>query len=320
MILRIALAVALAAAVTAATSAQAQYPSKPVKLVVGAAPGGGTDIQARYLASRLSERLGQQFVIENVAAAGGNVAAAQVAKSAADGYTLLMIAPAAVINHTLYARPGYDALADFVQVAAWSQSPLVFIANPAAPVGSLRELADYAKANPGKLAFGSGPGFINHMVMELFKIEAGADILFVPYRGQAPALTDVTSGQIQLTVDSIASAGQFVEAGKVKALAVTGARRVPTLPAVPTVAEAGFPKLTGNTWYGVLAPARMPAEIVARLAAEVEAVQREPVSVQRIRETGAEPFISGPAEFASFYRDELAKWSGVIRTSGLRID
>jgi tripartite-type tricarboxylate transporter receptor subunit TctC len=322
MILRTVLAGLLAGAMLASfvAAASAQYPSKPVKVVVPAAPGGGTDIQARYMAARLSDRLGQQFVIENVAPAGGNVAAAQVAKASPDGYTLLMIAPATVINHTLYARPGFDALTDFTQVAAWSQSPLLFIANPSAPIANLKELADYAKANPGKLAFGSGPGFINHMVMELFKIEAGANILFVPYRGQAPALTDVVSGQIQLTVDSLASAGQFVEAGKVKALAITGAARAAAFPQVPTVAEAGFPKLTANTWYGLIAPAHVPADIVAKLAAEIAAIQREPASVQRIREMGAEPFIGGSSEFTAFYRNEVAKWAAVIKTSGLKID
>lgn len=192
---------AIGAIVLSATTAAAQYPQRPVKLVVPAAPGGGTDVQARYMAARLSERLRQQFVIENVGAAGGNVAAGQVAKAAPDGYTLLMIAPATVINHTLYARPGFDALKDFVQVAPWAQSPLLFIANPSLPVADLKELSANAKANPGKLSFGSGPGFINHMVMELYKIEAGANIVFVPYRGQAPALTDVVSGQIPLTVD-----------------------------------------------------------------------------------------------------------------------
>ena len=185
----------------ACSAALAQYPQRPVKVVVPAAAGGGTDIQARYMAARLSERLGQQFIIENVPAAGGNAAAAQVGRAEPDGYTLLMIAPATVINHSLYARPGYDARKDFAQVAAWAQSPLLFIANPSLAVANLKELADYTKANPGKLAFGSGPGFINHMVMELYKIEASANILFVPYRGQAPALTDVLSGQIALTVE-----------------------------------------------------------------------------------------------------------------------
>ncbi len=306
--------------VLSTTVAAAQYPQRPVKLVVPAAPGGGTDVQARYMAARLSERLRQQFVIENVGAAGGNVAAGQVAKADPDGYTLLMIAPATVINHTLYARPGFDALKDFVQVAAWAQSPLLFIANPNLAVSDLRQLTAHAKSNPGKLSFGSGPGFINHMVMELYKIEAGVNIVFVPYRGQAPALTDVVSGQIPLTVDSIASSGQFVETGKVKALAITGAQRSPAFANVPTVAEGGFPKLTGNTWYGLLAPAGTPSAIVDKLSAEVRAIQAEPESVKRIQAMGAEPFVGDAAAFTRFYRNEVAKWAEVIKTSGLKLD
>jgi tripartite-type tricarboxylate transporter receptor subunit TctC len=312
------LLIVVAAMLMACTAALAQYPQRPVKLVVPAAPGGGTDVQARIMAQRLSERLGQQFVIENIGGAGGNVAAAAVSRADADGYTLLMIAPATVINHSLYVRPGYDALKDFAQVAGWAQSPLFFIANPALAVANLRELAEHAKANPGKLGFGSGPGFINHMVMELYKIEASANILFVPYRGQAPALTDVISGQIQLTVDSIASSGQFVEAGKVRALAITGAERSPRFRDVPTVAESGFPRLTANTWYGVIGPAKMPAEIAAKLGAEIAAIQREPEVVKRIQTVGAEPFVNGPDDFARFYRNELAKWSDVIARSGLK--
>ncbi len=311
---------ALAAMLIACGAALAQYPQRPVKVVVPAAAGGGTDIQARYMAARLSARLGQQFIIENVPAAGGNAAAAQVGRAEPDGYTLLMIAPATVINHSLYARPGYDARKDFAQVAAWAQSPLLFLANPSLAVANLKELADYAKSNPGKLAFGSGPGFINHMVMELFKIEASANILFVPYRGQAPALTDVLSGQIALTVDSVASARQYVDSGKVKALAITSAARSSAFPSVPTAAESGFPKLTANTWYGVLAPAKVPPDIVARLAAEIAVIQKDPAADKRIREMGAEPFIGGPEEFARFYANEIEKWAAVIKTSGLKID
>ena len=178
------------------------------------------------MASRLSERLGRQFVIENVGGGGGNVAAAQVAKADPDGYTLLMIAPATVINSTLYAHPGYDAVEGFrASRGLGAIAAAVHRQSRAFRSSNLQELTANAKANPGKLAFGSGPGFINHMVMELYKIEAGADILFVPYRGQAPALTDVMSGQIQLTVDSIASSGPFVEDRKVKALAITSAQR-----------------------------------------------------------------------------------------------
>ena len=312
--------IAFAAIFLLSNAAAAQYPERSVKVVVPAAPGGGTDVQARYMASRLSERLGHQFVIENVGAAGGNVAAAQVAKAEPDGYTLLMIAPATVINHTLYAHPGFDAARDFAQVAAWAQSPMLFIANPGLAVSNLQELTAAAKANPGKLSFGSGPGFINHMVMELYKIESGADIVFVPYRGQAPALTDVVSGQIQLTVDSIASSAPFVEDKKVKALATTGAQRAAVFPDVPTVAESGYPRLTGNTWYGLLAPAKTPPNIVAKLSAEIAAIQAEPESIKRIQAMGAEPFIGGATQFKQFYQGELMKWADVIKTSGLRIE
>jgi tripartite-type tricarboxylate transporter receptor subunit TctC len=311
---------ALAAAAILATigAATAQYPQKPVKIVVPYAAGGGTDVQARYMAARLSERLGQQFVIENNGGAGGNIATAAAGKAEPDGYTLLFVAPAVAINVSLYARAGYDALADFVPVAGWAQSPLLFIKNVSLPVADLKGLAALAKANPGKLAFGSGQGFINHMVMELYKIETGTDILFVPYRGQAPAMTDLIGGQIQLTVDSIASAGPFVESGKVQAIATTSAARLPAFANVPTVAESGYPKLTGPTWYGVLAPAKTPPDIVAKLAAEIAAVQRDPAAVKRIAEIGGEPFVQGPAEFARFYRDEVAKWADVIAKSGMK--
>ena len=298
--------------------AAAQYPQRPVKVVVPYAAGGGTDVQARYMAARLSERLGQQVVIENNGGAGGSIATAAVSKAEPDGHTLLFIAPAVAINASLYLRPGYDAVADFVPVAGWAQSPLLFLRNPSLPVADLNALAAHAKANPGKLAFGSGPGFVNHMVMELFKLDAGADILFVPYRGQAPAMTDLIGGRIQLTVDSLASAGPFVESGKVQAIATTSAERLPSLAQVPTVAESGFPRLTGPTWYGLLAPARTPPEIVAKLAAEIAAIQSEPAAAKRIAELGGEPFVKGPEDFARFYRDEVAKWAEVIAKSGMK--
>src|SRR5262249_5551648 len=223
MIIRLVLAAA--AMFAAIGAAAAQYPQKPVKIVVPYAAGGGTDVQARYMVARLSERLGQQFVIENNGGAGGNNATAAAGKAGPDGYTLLFVAPAVAINVALFARPGYDAVREFLPVSGPDQSPLLVIQNRAADGADLKGLAAYAKANPGKLAFGSGQGFINHMVMELYKIETGADILFVPYRGQAPAMTDLIGGQIQLTVDSIASAGPFVESGKVKASRTTRAER-----------------------------------------------------------------------------------------------
>lgn len=310
----------LATMLATVTVSYAQYPTRPVKIVMPAAPGGGTDIHGRYMAARLSERLGQQFYIENVPAAGGNVAAAQVAKAEPDGYTLLMIAPATAINHSLYAKPGFDAIKDFVQIAGWAQSPLLFVVNPDFPVKSLKELTDTAKANPGKFSFGNGPGFINHMVMELYKIEAGVNIQFVPYRGMAPVMVDLISGVIPVTVDSTASSRQHVESGKVRALAITSAERSPLFPNVPTVTEAGYPTLTGGTWYGVLGPAKMPADIVKKLSDEIVAIQAEAVSIKRIQDMGADPFVANAAAFTKFYQAEVDKWANVVKATGLKID
>ena len=300
------------------TTAFAQYPQRPVKVIAAAAAGGGIDIQLRYLTARLSERLGQQFYVENVAAAGGNLAATTLARAEPDGYTIAMIAPAIVISHTLYVKPGFNALADFVQIAAWAQSPLMLVANKDFQPSSLKELVAYAAINPDKLSYGSGPGFPNHMMMELLKLESKANIQFIPYRGQAPALSDVVSGQIQLTMDSIASCGEFVKAGKVKGLAITSAARSPDFPDVPTIAEAGYPNITGGTWYGIVAPAKTPPDIVRMLSAEIAAIQAEPASVARIRQLGAEPFVAGSEEFTRFFRAELDRWGNVIKTANIK--
>jgi tripartite-type tricarboxylate transporter receptor subunit TctC len=300
------------------TTAFAQYPQRPVKVIAAAAAGGGIDIQLRFLTARLSERLGQQFYVENVAAAGGNLAATTLARAEPDGYTIAMVAPAIVISHTLYVKPGFDALADFVQIAAWAQSPLMLVANKDFQPSSLKELVAYAAINPDKLSYGSGPGFPNHMMMELLKLESKANIQFIPYRGQAPALSDVVSGQIQLTMDSIASCGEFVKTGKVKGLAITSAERSPDFPDVPTIAEAGYPHITGGTWYGIVAPAKTPPEIVRKLSAEIAAIQGEPASVARIKQLGAEPFVAGTDEFTKFFRAELTRWGDVIKTANIK--
>ena len=300
------------------TTAVAQYPQRPVKVIAAAAAGGGIDIQLRILTARLSERLGQQFYIENVAAAGGNLAATTLARAEPDGYTIAMIAPAMVISHTLYVKPGYDALTDFVQIAAWAQSPLMLVANNDFQPSSLQEVVAYAASNPDKLSYGSGPGFPNHMMMELLKLELKANIQFIPYRGQAPALSDVISGQIQLTMDSIASCGEFVKAGKVKGIAITSAQRSPDFPNVPTIAEAGYPNITGGTWYGIVAPAKTPPEIVRKLSAEIVAIQAEAATAARIKQLGAEPFIAGTDEFTKFFRSELTRWGDVIKAANIK--
>jgi tripartite-type tricarboxylate transporter receptor subunit TctC len=292
--------------------ASAQYPERPITIVVGASAGGGTDIQARILAERLSAKIGKQVLIDNKPGAGSNIATALVAKAAPDGYTLTMIAPAAPINHSLYANPGFDAIKNFAPVAGWAEAPLLFVVNPKLPVSTLKELAEYSKAHPKELDYGNGVGFINQMVMELFKIESGADIQFVPYQGMAPARTDVVGGQIESTVDSIASSGSFVTSGQLRALAITSKQRAAQFPNVPTVAEAGYPKVTRNTWYGVLAPAGTPPAIVNKLASEIAAIQAEPDTVKKIEGTGAVPFVAGPADFTAFLKGEVETWATVI--------
>jgi tripartite-type tricarboxylate transporter receptor subunit TctC len=311
------LLVAAAVLLAGVGSAAAAYPERPITLVVGAAPGGGTDVQARILAERLSEKLGQQVIVENKPGAGGNIAQIDIAKAAPDGYRIVMMAPASPINHTLFENPGFDVLKDFTAIAGWADSPQLFVANPKQPYNTLKELADYSKAHPDELDYGNGVGFINQMVMELFKVESGAKIQFIPYPGMAPARTDVVGGQIEVTVDSIASSGPFVEGGQLKLLAVTAKERLARFPNAPTVAEAGYPGVTRNTWYGLVGPAGMPADVVNKLATEVAAVQAEEATKKKLEASGASAFVMGPAQFKAFIADEVATWAKVIAASGM---
>lgn len=299
---------------TGAVMAQ-DYPNRPITIVVGATAGGGTDIQARILAEKLTGKLGQQVLVENQPGAGSNIASAYIANAAPDGYTLNLAAAAVVINHTLYANPGFDALKDFAPVAGWGTSPLLFVTNKDLPVSTLQELADYSKANPGQLDYGNGVGFINQMVMELFKIDSGADIQFVPYPGLAPARTDVIGGQIETTVDSVDSAAPFLQSGELKALAVTTAERLPNYPDIPTTAEAGYPNVNQLAWYGVLAPAGTPAEIVDKLATAIAEIQKDEANAAQISAAGATPMIAGPAEFGAFFTEQVNTWANVITTA-----
>jgi tripartite-type tricarboxylate transporter receptor subunit TctC len=310
------IATALCALLAGTGAAMADYPEQPITIVVGASAGGGTDIQTRILAERMTELLGQQVLVDNRPGAGSNIASQFVAGSAPDGYTLTMIAPSFTINQTLYADAGFSG-ADFAPVAGWSQAPLLFVVNPDLPVSTLQELADYAKEHPDELDYGNGVGFPNMMVMELFKLESGADIQFIPYPGMAPARTDVIGGTIETTVDSLGSSGPFVESGDLKALAVSTAERIDAFPDVPTVAEAGFPAVTNFTWYGLLAPAGTPQEILDTLGDTIAQIQAEPATVEQIAAGGATPFISGPAEFTSFVTEQTSTWADVIDKAGL---
>ena len=311
-------AIGLAVLVGGAGVASAQtYPDRAITILVGAGAGGGTDVQTRIMIDKLADRLGQRIIVENRAGAGGNIAQAAVARAAPDGYTLIMMPPAQAINHTLYATPGYDMIKDFKGIAMWAQSPLLFVVNPKLPPNTLKELVDYSKANANKLNYGNGIGFINAMVMELFKVETGASIQFVPYGGMAQARTDTISGQIETTVDSIASSGPYVENGQLKGLAVTSKERLPRFPNLPTVAEAGYPSLTRSTWYGLVGPAGLPDAIAQKLAREIAAVQADPDVIKKIEASGAYPFVMGPAETTKFIADETATWAKVIETNKL---
>lgn len=299
------------------TVASAEYPERPITITVGASAGGGADIQARILAEGLTKKLGQQVLVENQPGAGSNIASQNLAKAAPDGYTINMAGAAIAINHTLYENPGFDSLKDFIAVAGWGTTPLIFVANPSVEANTLQELAELSKANPGTLNYGNGIGFPNHMVMELFKLESGADIQFVPYPGLAPARTDVIGGQIEVTVDSIDSAAPFIETGQLKALAVTTPERLERYPDIPTTAEAGFPNINKGAWYAIMAPAGTPKEIVDKLASAIAEVQRDPEVVEKMQAGGSSPMIAGPEEMKTWFADQVNTWASVINDAKL---
>ena len=301
--------------------AQSGYPDRTVRVVVPFAAGGGTDVQARVAAARLSARFKQPFIVENRAGAGGNIGTAAVAQTPADGYTLLFVTPATVINQSLYAKPGYNVKRDFAAVASWATSPLLIIAATSVPANDLKSLVAYAKANPGKLSFASGGvGLITHLVMEFFKLDAGVDLLHVPYTGQAPALAAVAGGQVSLTADSVASSAPSVKAGRVRALATTAKERSPDLKDVPTVAEAGFPELAISTWYGLVAPAATPTPVLDALHAAVNEALNDPETRAQIQKLGADANPTARAAYAQFLDQEVARWAKVLGEAKLRID
>src|SRR5690349_20698576 len=252
-------------------AAAQQYPTRPVRVVVGFTPGGGVDINARLLAAKLSELLGQQFVVENKPGAGTNIANEMVAKSAPDGYTLLFTSPAVAINMSLYRNPPYDALRDFAGVAVFSESTNLLVVPASLPLRSVKELIAMAKERPGALNYSSaGQGTTQHLAAELFKLRTGTNIVHVPYKGSAPSLTALIAGEVQLSFVNPVAAGPHVKSGRLRALAVAGAKRTALLPDVPTMAEAGVEGVEVPLWYGLLAPKATPRDIVHTLAGAVE--------------------------------------------------
>jgi tripartite-type tricarboxylate transporter receptor subunit TctC len=297
------------------------YPVKPVKVIVPYPPGGPTDIVARVVFQQVSDSTGQQFVVENRAGAGGNIGAEAVARAPADGYTLLVATTAHAINMSLFKSLNYDVLKDFAPVTLLTQGPLVLVATPAFPAASVRELIALAKAKPNTLNFASsGNGQSTHLSGELFNTMAGIKLAHVPYKGSAPALTDVIGGQVPLMFDTMLSAMPFVKSGKLRALAVTSAQRSPAAPELPTVAESGLPGYEVVAWNGLLAPAGTPKAVIDRLSEELAkamavAQVREKFSVQ-----GFTASWDTPEQFGGFLRSEVAKWTKTVKASGATLD
>jgi tripartite-type tricarboxylate transporter receptor subunit TctC len=299
--------------------AQAQvYPSRPVRILVGFPAGGTTDIVGRLFAQWLSERLGQQFVVENRPGASTNIATEAVARATPDGYTLLMLGAVNTINATLFDKLNFDFLRDIAPVASVIDTPLVVEVNPAVPVHSVPDFIAYAKANPGKLNMASpGIGTPPHVAGELFKLMASVDMVHVPYRGSAPELTDLIGGQVQVAFDPLPASIEHIRAGKLRALAVTTTSRSEALPGIPSASEyiAGF---VASNWYGVGAPKNTPSEIVDKLNAEINAALAGPKMKARLAELGGMPFATSPDVFAKFVADDTAKWAKVIRSANIK--
>ncbi len=296
------------------------YPARPVRMLVGFAAGGAPDIAARLVAQWLSDRLGQQFVIENRPGAGGNIATEAVVDAPADGYTLLMAGLQNAVNTTLYRNLKYDFARDMAPVAGVSHENYGMEVHPSFSAKTVPEFIAYAKANPGKLNMASaGNGTGPHMAGELFKIMAGVDMLHVPYRGSPPALTDLLGGQVQVMFSPLSSSMQYVKTGKLRALAVTSAARSDVLPDTPTVGEF-VPGYVTTGWFGVCAPLKTPAEIIDRLNQEINAGLADSTMKARFAELSATPFGGSPSDFARHIASETEKWGKVVRTANLRAD
>jgi tripartite-type tricarboxylate transporter receptor subunit TctC len=296
------------------------YPARPVRLLVGFPPGGGVDIVARLLGQWLSERLGQQFIIENRAGAAANIATEAVVRAPPDGYTLLLATPSNAINATLYKKLSFDFIRDISPVAGIMRVPLVMEVNPAFPATTVPEFIAYAKANPGKINMASaGTGTSLHMSGELFKIMTGVNLIHVPYRGGAPALVDLMGGQVQVIFSVMPETIEYIRAGKLRALAVTTASRSESLPDVPSVGEF-VPGYEASSWYGVGAPNGTPAEIVDKLNREVNAALADPKMKARFADLGGMLLPGTPADFGKFVAEETEKWAKVVTLSGAKAE
>ncbi len=317
MFRRACLALVLLAALPAA---QAQsYPARPLRLIVPFPPGGSTDILARALAQKLAENLAQPVVIDNRPGAGGSIGSEAAAKAAPDGYTIMMgHLGTLAVNAAIYKKLPYDPVKSFAPVSLMAIVPSVLVVNTSLPFSSAAELIAYAKKNPGKLAYGSaGSGSTSHLTTEYFKLATGTDILHVPYKGVGPMLTDLVSGQLSMGLNGAPAVMPHVVSGRLRALAVSSLTRLPSLPAIPTLDEAGVKGFEANGWYGIVAPAGTARDIVARLNAEIRRILQTPELRARLDAEGAIPAAGSPEEFAAFIAAEIARWGSVLARAGI---
>lgn len=312
----------LALSVAGITSAQTNYPNKPIKLIIGFAAGGPLDQHARLWADKLQTALGQPVIVDYKAGAGGNIGAEFVKSSPADGYTLMLANTGVmVINPALYAKIPYQTLKDFTPIARTAMQPLAIVVNPSVPVKSLNEFVSYVKANPGKLNYGSaGSGGISHLVPEMLKTSTGMFTVHIPYRGSAPAFTDLMAGQVQWMAESVPQAAQYHKQGKIRAIAVTSAARNPALPDVPTIIEQGIKGFEVVGFYGVLAPANLPKDITAKLSGAFKTILETPEIRNRMITQGADPAFLGSDDFAAFLGKQMPVWAQAVKLSGAKQD
>jgi tripartite-type tricarboxylate transporter receptor subunit TctC len=312
----------VAALVPYTAFAQGAWPQKPIKIVIGFPAGGPLDQHARLWSEPLSKILGQPVVIDYKAGAGGSIGAEAVAKSAPDGYTLLLANTGTmVINPALYTKLPYDISKDFAPISRTAEQPLALVVHPSVPANTLKEFIAYAKTRPGQLNYGSaGNGGISHLVPEMFKQSTGIFMVHIPYRGSAPAFTDLMGGQVQFMAESIPQAAQYAKQGRVKALAVTSAKRNQALPDTPTVVEQGVKDFVVDGFYGVLAPAGTPKDVVAKLGAAFKQVLESAEIKNKMIAQGADPDYLGPEAFSKFIADELPKWAKAVKASGAKLD
>lgn len=304
-----------------AAAAQGSYPSKPIRLVVGYPPGGATDIVARILANKLQESIGQTVIVENKPGATSNIASELVVKSVPDGYTLLVGSIASATNMVVYKNLAFDTLRDLTPVTQLMSAPSVLAVHPSFPAKNLQELIALAKRDPGKYAFAStGSGSSPHLAGELLKLRAGIDLIHVPYKGAAPALSDLLGGQVQMAFQTALSAVPHLQSGQLRAIAVAAGKRLTQLPNTPTMAEAGLPDLEVSSWNGLFAPAKTPPEIIARLHKEAVKALAAPDVREKLTAQGAEAVGSTPEEFRAYISAEIDKWGKVVRASGARVD